>query len=103
MMYYKMNGTATQMAPKQFLRQPTATNQSIESEWLDVETLQDKFNLDLSEREIQVLTSLLDGLTYKAIGRRHFISVNTVKTYQKRIYSYFGVGSRFELMAKCKR
>ena len=54
-----------------------------------------------TERETQVLSALLEGLTYKAIAKRYFISINTVKTYQKRLYADFGVRSRQELLLHC--
>lgn len=53
---------------------------------------------NLSERESQVATLLLQGLTYKSIADELVISENTVKYYVKNIYSKFGVQSRAELI-----
>ena len=49
---------------------------------------------DLSEREYEVLQLLDCGLTYREVGKRLFISTNTVKYYQKTIFQKLGVSSR---------
>jgi DNA-binding CsgD family transcriptional regulator len=53
---------------------------------------------NLSERESQVATLLLQGKTYKTIAGELTISENTVKYYVKNIYSKFGIQSRAELI-----
>lgn len=53
---------------------------------------------NLSERESQVATLLLERKTYKMIAAELFISENTVKYYVKNIYSKFNVQSRSELI-----
>jgi DNA-binding CsgD family transcriptional regulator len=55
---------------------------------------------ELSERESQVASLLLQRKTYKAIAGELFISENTVKYYVKNIYSKFNVQSRSELIDK---
>lgn len=57
----------------------------------------DKF-ANLSERESQVASLLLQKKTYKAIADELFISENTVKYYVKNIYSKFNIQSRLELI-----
>ena len=52
----------------------------------------------LSEREREILDVLLKGLSYKDIGDQLFISVNTVKTHTKSIYSKLGFKNRIELL-----
>lgn len=54
--------------------------------------------LNLSERESQVATLLLQGKTYKTIAAELFISENTVKYYVKNIYAKFNIQSRAELI-----
>ncbi len=56
-----------------------------------------KFDI-LTEREAQVAALLLQGKTYKNIGKELFISENTVKYYVKNIYSKFEVNSRAQLI-----
>lgn len=53
---------------------------------------------NLSERESQVATLLLQGKTYKTIAGELFISENTVKYYVKNIYSKFNIQSRTQLI-----
>ena len=53
---------------------------------------------NLSERESQVASLLLQGKTYKTIAGELLISINTVKYYVKNIYSKFGIQSRAELI-----
>ena len=53
---------------------------------------------NLSEREKQVASLLLQGKTYKTIAAELFISENTVKYYVKNIYSKFNIQSRAELI-----
>lgn len=53
---------------------------------------------NLSERESQVASMLLQKKTYKAIAKELFISENTVKYYVKNIYSKFNIQSRLELI-----
>jgi len=53
---------------------------------------------NLSERESQVASLLLQGKTYRTIAGELTISENTVKYYVKSIYSKFGIQSRAELI-----
>lgn len=53
---------------------------------------------NLSEREKQVASLLLQGKTYKKIAGELFISENTVKYYVKNIYSKLNIQSREELI-----
>jgi len=48
----------------------------------------------LSERELEVLADLADGLMYKEIGPKRFIAENTVRTYVTSIYRKLHVRSR---------
>lgn len=51
----------------------------------------------LNEREQQVVESILDGLSYKLIGDRMGVSINTVRKYIKRIYRKLNINSKGEL------
>ena len=53
---------------------------------------------NLSEREGQVASLLLQGKTYRTIAGELNISENTVKYYVKNIYSKFNIQSRAELI-----
>ncbi len=53
---------------------------------------------NLSEREKEVASLLLQGKTYRAIAAELFISENTVKYYVKNIYSKLNIQRRGELI-----
>jgi DNA-binding CsgD family transcriptional regulator len=53
---------------------------------------------NLSEREGQVASLLLQGKTYRRIADELYISENTVKYYVKNIYSKLNIQSRAELI-----
>jgi len=56
----------------------------------------------MSEREIEVLQLLADGLTYQEIAEAMFVSVNTVKSHLKSIYGKLGVHNRREAVARAR-
>lgn len=53
----------------------------------------------LSEREAEMLTFIVRGLTNDEIARRAFLSVNTVKTHIRTAYRKIGVESRAQAVA----
>jgi len=53
----------------------------------------------LSDREVEVAELVLEGLTYKQIGERLFISAKTVEHHVARMRQRLGSTSRAELMA----
>ena len=56
-------------------------------------------NGDLSDRELEVLRALLDGLSNKEIGQRLWLTEQTVKARLTHLYAKLGVSSRTEAMA----
>jgi DNA-binding NarL/FixJ family response regulator len=60
----------------------------------------DKKHTHLSPREEAVLDCLAKGLTYKQIADQLDISIDTIRTYLRRIYEKFHVQSRTEAVAK---
>jgi len=54
----------------------------------------------LSERELDVLGCLVDGLTTQQIAVRLFISENTVKTHVRHIFEKLEVSNRAEAVGK---
>jgi DNA-binding NarL/FixJ family response regulator len=53
-------------------------------------------SFDLSDRELDILQLLVDGLNYKEIGDKLFISPQTVRSHIKNIYKKMHVHSRAE-------
>lgn len=64
------------------------------------EHIEKRLGVELTDREFSLLEAIKDGLTYKEAGERLFISINTIKTYQKRLFTIFNVNSKFELLQK---
>ena len=59
-----------------------------------------KEKVHLNTRETEVLTGLVKGLTYKMIAAKHFISVDTVRSYIRCVYEKLEVHSRSEAIVK---
>ena len=59
--------------------------------------------MGLTAREHELLKSLSDGLDYKQIAERHFISVDTVRNHIRHIYEKLHVHSKSEAVAKAFR
>ena len=64
------------------------------------EELYQQYNI--SPREREVLPLLIQGYSNHQIGETLFISVSTVKTHLRNIYSKFSVNNRYELIAFLK-
>jgi|HigsolmetaAR204D_1030405.scaffolds.fasta_scaffold00130_26 DNA-binding NarL/FixJ family response regulator len=57
---------------------------------------------ELSERELEVLKCLADGLSNAQIAQRLFLSEGTIRNYISSIYSKLNVHSRIEAVKKAK-
>ena len=57
----------------------------------------------LSDREKEVLTCLMKGMSYKMIAEACFISIDTVKFHIKKIYEKLHVNSKSEAVIKAMR
>jgi DNA-binding NarL/FixJ family response regulator len=51
----------------------------------------------LSEREHEIANTILDGLSYKMIAEKMFISLDTVRSHIKNIYKKLNINSKTEL------
>lgn len=56
----------------------------------------------LSEREIEILQLIAEGLTNPEIASRLFLSLHTVKTHTRNIYGKLGVHNRTEAVARAR-
>lgn len=56
----------------------------------------------ISEREGEIITLLVEGLSNQQIAKQLYISPNTVKTHIKNIYAKVGVNNRLQLFSLLK-
>jgi DNA-binding NarL/FixJ family response regulator len=61
---------------------------------------QNKMNYDLTPREKEILTGLVEGHNFKAIADSLFISIETVRFHFRNIYKKLHVHSQSEAVAK---
>ena len=59
-----------------------------------------KESFHLSERELEILKCLVDGMSYKLIADNCFISIDTVSSHVKAIYKKLQVHSKGEAISK---
>jgi len=57
----------------------------------------------MSERELEILDLLVEGLSYREIADRLYISRNTVKTHVRHVYTKLGVASREAALDEAER
>jgi DNA-binding NarL/FixJ family response regulator len=55
---------------------------------------------NLTDREMEVLKYLVDGLSYRAVAEKCFVSMDTVSTHVKNIYKKLQVHSKSEAVGK---
>ena len=56
----------------------------------------------LSQRELEVLRAIDDGLSNREIAAALFVTVGTVKRHTNNIYSKLDVGSRTQALARAR-
>jgi LuxR family maltose regulon positive regulatory protein len=56
----------------------------------------------LSERELEVIQLIAEGLKNQEISERLFLSLNTVKAHNRNIFSKLGVNSRTQAVARAR-
>ena len=59
-----------------------------------------KSTAKLSDREQEVLDLLCEGLNYRVIAERLFVSTNTIRFHLKNIYKKLDVNSKYEAVKK---
>jgi LuxR family maltose regulon positive regulatory protein len=89
-----------------YVRQLLAAFPSAEPEQTDsLKTQAPKSDLiePLTERELEVLELIAEGLTNQEIATRLYISLNTVKVHTRNIYGKLGVNHRTQAVAQAQR
>ncbi len=56
----------------------------------------------LSERELEVLQLIAEGLSRQEIASQLVLSLNTVKTHARNIYSKLGVNNQMQAVGKAR-
>ena len=56
----------------------------------------------LSEREIEVLQLMAEGLSNQKISSRLYLSLNTIKAHTRNLYGKLGVNNRTQAVAKAR-
>jgi DNA-binding NarL/FixJ family response regulator len=59
-----------------------------------------KDTYQLTTRENEILYSLVDGLSYKKLAEKYFISISTVRTHIRHIYEKLHVNSKAQAVAR---
>ena len=59
--------------------------------------------LGMSKRELEVLQLMAEGLSNEEIGKRLFVSLNTIKTHSSNIFEKMDVQRRTQAVEKAKR
>jgi DNA-binding NarL/FixJ family response regulator len=65
--------------------------------------LPDKKQALLNEKQTAILECIVNGMSYKLIAEKLFISVDTVRYHIKHIYEILQIHSRFELINKRRK
>ena len=56
----------------------------------------------LTERELEVLRLIAQGLTYEEVAQRLIVSLNTVRYHVKGVYGKLGVDKRMAAIEQAK-
>lgn len=63
-------------------------------------TINARENYNLTTRESEILHSLVEGLSYKKLSEKYFISISTVRTHIRHVYEKLHVNSKAQAVAK---
>jgi DNA-binding NarL/FixJ family response regulator len=68
-----------------------------------IKPLPDQKESSLTERQKEILECIVNGMSYKLIAEKLFVSIDTVRYHVKNIYEILQVHSRIELINKQRR
>lgn len=72
----------------------------LEPHWRKQEDINDHLPEPLTRREMELLTLICTGMTYRSMATQLSVSVNTIKTHLKNLYLKLQVKSRAEAIVK---
>jgi len=78
------------------------TGQARKAETSQAQGPDSEFIEPLSERELEILQLIAEGLTNQKIGAKLYLSLNTVKAHTRNIYAKLGVNSRTQAVARAR-
>lgn len=70
---------------------------------VEISTLKNSIEQNLSKRELEILDKLAQGKTYKQIGELLFISSNTVRKHIENIYAKLRVHNKMQAIGIAKK
>lgn len=73
---------------------------SQEGTLLNKNRIENKYEIKLTDREYVTLSDLTQGLSNSQIAAKQYVSINTVKTHLKNLYSKLEVSDRINLVKK---
>lgn len=82
---------------------PSVAGKVIQNMMQPKPTTNQKSNIDLSSRELEILTLMAQGLTNADIARTLFLSEGTIRNYTSNIFSKFGVADRTQAVIAALR
>jgi|GEM_PF-5079683 len=75
----------------------------VQKNLMPLEEINDELSVSITEREYEILESLLEGLTYKEIGHKHYISRHTVNYHLTNVYAKLQVKNRLQAINKLRK
>ena len=82
---------------------PTIAAKTLQLFRAGLKPLPDQKEIELTERQKEILEAIRNGMSYKLIAEKLFITIDTVRYHVKNIYEILQVHSRFELISKTKK
>lgn len=102
--YFTANGTAEPLGLKhltEVLASAIAPLYDEQKEWFYSRFVQvDDVMPQLTQKEREIVNRVLEGENYPVVAERLGVSINTLKTHMKNIFSKYGVSSKLELQGK---
>jgi DNA-binding NarL/FixJ family response regulator len=82
---------------------PTIAAKTLKLFRAGIKPLADQKESSLTERQKEILECIVNGMSYKLIAEKLFLSIDTVRYHVKNIYEILQVHSRMEIINKQRR
>src|SRR5690625_226939 len=77
-------------------------SQKIKPRYFNLVAINKKLPTHLTIKEFEILIDIYEGYSNKQIARKHFVSINTIKTHIQKIYSNLDTNSRVSTIARLR-